>query len=65
MVIFDEKLEFFISKIYILTTFWQLNFFSPTLTTLNRLPANMSRNILNILEDFQKVEESLDGPEGQ
>ena len=29
------------------------------------LPANMSRNFFNILEGFQKVEESLDGPEGQ
>ena len=25
----------------------------------------MSRNFFNILEGFQKVEESLDGPEGQ
>ena len=44
MVIFDEKLEFLISKIYILTTFWQLNLFSPpphhlkpTLTSLKSL----------------------------
>ena len=33
--------------------------------TSDRLPANMSRNFFNILEGFQKVEESLDGPEGQ
>ena len=32
---------------------------------LQGLPANMSRNFFNILEGFQKVEESLDGPEGQ
>ena len=29
------------------------------------LPANMSRNFFNILEGFQKVEESPNGPEGQ
>ena len=32
---------------------------------LEWLPANMSRNFFNILEGFQKVEELLDGPEGQ
>ena len=37
MVIFDEKLEFLISKIYILTTFWQLNLFSPPKTNSNQL----------------------------
>ena len=29
------------------------------------LPANMSRNFFNILEGFQNVEESLNGPKGQ
>ena len=35
------------------------------LITDDGLPANMSRNFLNILEGFQNVEESLNGPEGQ
>ena len=35
------------------------------MTIIRGLPANMSRNFSNILEGFQKVVESLDGPERQ